>query len=290
MAERQTSETTTRQVDESTKFNLGLRSEHKPLSEADKNEVTGTETYPPASYPNYLPVWEVPQAKYAPLEPFDFVDRSVGADEAFPDLLCPGTKIRNLTATLGAEISGIQLSQLSTQGKDQLALLVNRKKVLVYHEQDFADLPTCIGEADDYCRYFGRLFSHSHSEFFDLHTHSMAWHSDNSFDVQPAGVTFLYALEVPDEGGDTMFVDTERAYERLSPAAQKFFESLKAVHTSRDQAARAVVGGGYVRREPLDAVHPVVRTNPATGKKALFVNPQYTRRVMGLKKEESDHF
>ncbi|KAM3538909.1 hypothetical protein ARSEF1564_008177 [Beauveria bassiana] len=80
----------------------------------------------------------------------------------------------------------------------------------------------------------------------------MAWHSDNSFDVQPPGVTFLYALEVPPEGGDTVFVDMEKAYERLSPPFQNMLQGLTAVHTSRDQAARALAGGGYVRREPVD--------------------------------------
>lgn len=179
----------------------------------------------------------------------------------------------------------------------------------MFHNQDFAGLP--IGDAVDFCRYFGRLFLHSHSgapkghpeihivhsragntlspEFFSLHTHSMAWHSDNSFDVQPPGVTFLYALEVPAEGGDTVFADMEKAYERLSPAFQKMLEGLTAVHTSRDQAARALAGGGYVRREPVDTVHPIIRTNPLTGKRALFVNPQYTRQVVGFKKEESDN-
>lgn len=178
----------------------------------------------------------------------------------------------------------------------------------VFHNQDFPKLP--IGQIVDYCRYFGRLFLHSHSgfpkgypeihivhsragnrlspEFFAMHTHSMAWHSDNSFDVQPPGVTFLYALEVPPEGGDTIFADMECAYERLSPAFRNLLDGLQAVHTSRDQAARAVAGGGYVRREPVDTTHPVVRTNPRTGRKALFVNPQYTRRIVGLKTEESD--
>ncbi|KAG6013468.1 hypothetical protein E4U54_006699, partial [Claviceps lovelessii] len=307
----------TDEVDKSTKFNLGLPSEHKPLSEADPDEVNGTREYPPALYPAYLPVWESPQAKYSPLQPFEYSERALAADHTFPELLPLGSKLRNLTATLGAEVTGVQLSSLSDRGKDQLALLANEKKhhrhkfslhYEVFPNQDLASLP--IGNVVDYCRYFGRLFLHSHSgspkghpeihvvhsragntlspEFFALHTHSMAWHSDNSFDVQPAGVTFLYALEAPPDGGDTVFADTERAYERLSPAFRNLLDGLQAVHTSRDQAARAVAGGGYVRREPVDTTHPVVRTNLRTGKKALFVNPQYTRQIVGFKKEESD--
>lgn len=68
--------------------------------------------------------------RYSPLEPVEFIDRAVGADEKLSALLPPGSKIRNLTAALGAEVSGVQLSQLSAQGKDQLALLANKKKVL----------------------------------------------------------------------------------------------------------------------------------------------------------------
>ncbi|KAG6112944.1 hypothetical protein E4U13_004061 [Claviceps humidiphila] len=303
-----TDEGMTAEVDKATKVNLGIPSEHEPRTEADYDEVHGTEDYPPCLYPQYLPVWESPQAKYGPLEPFDYAERALAADSTFSELLPSGSKLRNLTATLGAEVSGVQLSALSDRGKDQLALLANEKKVLVFHNQDFPKLP--IGQIVDYCRYFGRLFLHSHSgfpkgypeihivhsragnklspEFFAMRTHSMAWHSDNSFDVQPPGVTFLYALEVPPEGGDTIFADMECAYERLSPAFRNLLDGLQAVHTSRDQAARAVAGGGYVRRKPVDTTHPVVRTNPRTGRKALFVNPQYTRRIVGLKTEESD--
>ncbi|KAG6083348.1 hypothetical protein E4U15_002019 [Claviceps sp. LM218 group G6] len=303
-----TDEGMTAEIDKATKVNLGVPSEHEPRTEADYDEVHGTEDYPPCLYPQYLPVWESPQAKYGPLEPFNYAERALAADSTFSELLTSGSKLRNLTATLGAEVSGVQLSALSDRGKDQLALLANEKKVLVFHNQDFPKLP--IGQIVDYCRYFGRLFLHSHSgfpkgypeihivhsragntlssDFFAMHTHSMAWHSDNSFDVQPPGVTFLYALEVPPEGGDTIFADTECAYERLSPAFRNLLHGLQAVHTSRDQAARAVAGGGYVRREPVDTTHPVVRTNPRTGRKALFVNPQYTRRIVGLKTEESD--
>ncbi|TWU70758.1 hypothetical protein ED733_001625 [Metarhizium rileyi] len=299
----------TYKVAKSTKSNLGPPSEHTPHSAVDYNEATGTESYAAALYPHYLPVWETPQARYSPLEAIDFKDHAFDADKGLPDLLGPESRIRNLTPVLGAEVFGVQLSQLTPRAKDQLALLTNDKKVLVFREQDFASLP--IKEAVDYCRYFGRLFLHSHSgapkghpeihivhsragntiapEFFEFHTHSMTWHSDNSFDIQPPGITFLYALEVPAEGGDTVFADAEKAYERLSSSFQKTLEGLEAIHTSRDQSARAVAGGGYVRREPIDTTHPIVRTNPLTGKKSLFVNPSYTRQVVGFKKEESDY-
>lgn len=63
MTSTETTTDMTNKVDKSTKFNLGLPSEHKPFSIADPDEVTGTEKYAPALYPSYLPVWETPQAK-----------------------------------------------------------------------------------------------------------------------------------------------------------------------------------------------------------------------------------
>lgn len=247
--------------------------------------------------------------RYPLLEEFNYIERALTADKTFPDLLPPGAKLKNITAALGAEVTGVQLSQLNNHGKDQLALLAAQKKLFVFRDQDFASLP--VGETVDFCRYFGRLFLHPHSgapmnhpeihlvhrragntiapDFFQFHTHSMAWHSDNTYEVQPPGITFLYALEVPDEGGDTVFVDTEMAYKRLSPAFQERLKGLQAMHTARDQTARARENDGYVRREPIDTVHPIVRTHPTTGKKALFVNPQFTRQVVGFKKEESDY-
>ncbi|KAL2065862.1 hypothetical protein VTL71DRAFT_3532 [Oculimacula yallundae] len=308
MSATQTQMATTREVTRAAKVSLGLPESHTPSSEQDKSEIEGTADYPPALFPNFLPVWEVPETKFPPLEPFEYIERALGADPLLPDLLGNDGKIEELTPAIGAEVFGVQLSKLTDKAKDQLALLTAEKKVLVFRDQDFASLPT--QETIEYCRYFGRLFFHPHAgfppgapeitvvhrpagntmaaEFFDLHTNSLAWHSDNTYEVQPPGVTFLYALEVPDAGGDTVFTDMEKAYERLSPAFQERLKGLEAVHTARDQTARAIAGGSYVRREPIDTAHPLVRTHPATGKKALFVNPQFTRQIIGFKKEESD--
>ncbi|KAK3077297.1 hypothetical protein LTS18_010695, partial [Coniosporium uncinatum] len=63
---------------------------------------------------------------------------------------------------------------------------------------------------------------------------------------------------------------------------------LKAIHSGFQQAAQAKSRGGVNRREPVTSVHPIVRTHPAMGEKALYVNSQFTRQIVGLKKEESD--
>lgn len=120
-------------------------------------------------------------------------------------------------------------------------------------------------------------------------TNSIAWHSDVSYEVQPPGTTFLYALDVPKAGGDTLFVNQAKAYERLSPAFRERLAGLQAVHSGYEQATAAQNRGSFVRRNPVSSIHPLVRTHPATGEKALYVNPQFTRYIVGFKQEESDY-
>lgn len=202
----------------------------------------------------------------------------------------------------------MQLSSLSGKGKDELALFVAQKKVVAFHDQDFADIP--IGDAVEFVKYFGRLHIHptspapaGHPEvhvvhrgagdtnamnFFEDRMHSVAWHTDISYERQPPGTTFLYTLETPAAGGDTVFSNMVEAYNRLSPEFQRRLSGLQAYHLGTEQAAMSKGAGGVVRREAVDSIHPLIRTHPATGERALYVNPQFTRRIVGFKKEESD--
>lgn len=270
-------------------------------------EVEGTGKHAPAAHPEYLPVWE--ETKYPPLQPFEHIEHGKGADPTFKDLLKEGSKLVDLTANIGAEVTGVQLHELSDAGKDQLALLVAQKKVVAFRDQEWANLP--IKELLDFGGYFGRHHIHptsgapkgypevhivhraaedtSAADLFTNRTTSVAWHSDVTYEQQPPGTTFLYALDIPESGGDTLFVNQAAAYRRLSPAFRERLQGLKAVHTGVDQANGAKSRGGIVRREPVTSIHPVVRTHPATGEKALFVNPQFTRYIVGFKKEESDY-
>lgn len=101
-----------------------------------------------------------------------------------------------------------------------------------------------------------------------------------------------------------MFVNQAAAYKRLSPEFRKRLHGLKVVHSGKcpsqsllhaysssiavEQADNSKNRGGVVRRDPITSIHPLVRTHPATGEKALFINPQFSRRIAGYKKEESD--
>ena len=125
-----------------------------------------------------------------------------------------------------------------------------------------------------------------------------AWHSDWSFQETPPAATLLHAKIIPPVGGDTLYADGYRAYEALSPAMQSVLAGLRGVHS----AARPYGPEGIYAREADDArsmkilwsaeaektrAHPIVRTHPVSGRKALFVNPVYTVGVEGMTADES---
>ena len=216
------------------------------------------------------------------------------ADTSFSEILKDGVRSEDITPTIGTEISGVQLSSLTDAGKAQLAALTAQRKVLVFRDQDFADLP--IEDALKYGGYFGRHHIHptsgapkGHPEVHLVHrgiddrtrevllesrTSTVAWHSDVTYETQPPGTTFLYILDKPGSGGDTLFVNTAEAYQRLSPAFRERLHGLKAVHSGIEQAESARAKESVVRREPVTNEHPLIRTHPITGEKAIFVNPQ----------------
>lgn len=115
------------------------------------------------------------------------------------------------------------------------------------------------------------------------------WHSDVSYELQPPGLTTFFLLAQPKTGGDTLFTSQVATLSKLSSQFVAFLRTLKAVHSGIEQAdfSRSGKRGGIVRREPVENIHPVVRKHPVTGQEALYVNRQFTRRIVGLKREES---
>jgi sulfonate dioxygenase len=132
------------------------------------------------------------------------------------------------------------------------------------------------------------------------------WHSDVSYELQvsvsslfqlpyltyyaqPPGLTTFFLLAQPTTGGDTLFTSQVQTLKKLSPQFIAFLRTLKAVHSGVEQAnfSRSGRRGGIVRREPVEHVHPLIRRHPVTGDEAIYVNRQFTRRIVGLKREES---
>ncbi|KAK0506050.1 alpha-ketoglutarate-dependent sulfonate dioxygenase [Armillaria luteobubalina] len=288
--------TTTTETSQSSSLKL-----HSP------NGKESQETY---KYARLLPVFVNNQ--YPPLTPFDHVDPGHRAlDHSNPRaFLDNATSIVDLTPHLGTEIRGVNLATLDSDGRDQLALEVAKRGVLVFRDQqDFIDRgPDFYLQ---FAKHFGRLHIHpcsGHPEGYpELHlvyknanatfnfeqsdsVTSTLWHSDVSYELQPPGLTGLFLLSSPETGGDTLFTSQVQALKKLSPQFVAFLRTLKAVHSGVEQAnhSRAGKRGGIVRREPVENVHPIVRRHPVTGEEALYVNRQFTRRIVGLKREESE--
>ncbi len=164
-----------------------------------------------------------------------------------------------------------------------------------------------------FARRFGPISIHPYAAAVDGHPEVMrvfkekddkvnfggGWHSDMTFLEKPPLGSVLYAREVPPQGGDTMFANQYLAYEALSPGMKRTLDGLNAVHSANAQYG--VDGMSEANRHndqrsmkpktsddaKAEIVHPVVRTHPETGKRALYVNIGFTQRFEGWTKEES---
>ncbi|KAM9930241.1 hypothetical protein OXX80_009458, partial [Metschnikowia pulcherrima] len=263
-----------------------------------------------AKFPDFLPTWD-PSQKYKPLKFFKHEDPGARADPSFPNLFPKDSEhqTKRVTPKLGSEVRGIQISELNDQGKDELALLVAERGVVIFRDQNFAEKGPQF--AVEFGKHFGRLHIHptsgaplNHPELhityrradptefdrvFSQRTSAISWHSDVSYELQPPGTTFFSVLDGPDAGGDTIFADTEEAYNRLSPEFQKRLQGLHVLHSSEQQASNSRDQGGIERRTPVSNVHPLIRTHPVTGRKNIFLNRPFARRIVELKEEESDY-
>lgn len=127
---------------------------------------------------------------------------------------------------------------------------------------------------------------------------SNGWHSDITFEPVPSDYAILKVHTTPKTGGDTLWASAYEAYSRLSPPIATLLEGLSAYHEAKWFKPAAEALGNKVRSderghplnkgEDLEAVHPVIRVNPVTGWKGLFVNKEFTKRILGVSKDESD--
>ena len=207
--------------------------------------------------------------------------------------------VRPLTPTLGAEIHGIDLSRpLGNQQFQEVHDALMAHQVIFFREQDISR-----EEHKDFGRKFGELHIHpsapgpeGHPEILMIHADENSkqvaghrWHSDVSCDPEPPMGSILRLHTVPDPGGDTLFASMHAAYEALSDRMKSYLDGLIAVHDGGpNYRRRAAIDGRTDNREFPRAEHPVIRTHPVTGKKAIFVNPVFTVAIKGLSEEEGD--
>jgi len=117
---------------------------------------------------------------------------------------------------------------------------------------------------------------------YDPNPVTVTWHADTTHMAAPPALTLLLARVLPPVGGDTMFANAALAYENLSPGLRGVLDGLRAVHQGTELAASAGLD-----RDAVTTTHPVVRTHPETGRRALFVNGNYVDRFDGWTREES---
>lgn len=208
--------------------------------------------------------------------------------------------LRPTTPHLGAEASGIDLTQpLSNSAATALREALLRHGVLFFRDQRFThDSQKAIG------RLFGPLHIHpnipgppGHPEILPIHVDATskrvageAWHSDVSCDAEPPLGSILHLHTVPESGGDTLFACQYAAYDALSPPMQAFLQGLTATHSGERayRKANRLLGIDDTGRVFPSATHPVVRTHPDTGRRALYVNEYFTLRIEELTEAESD--
>ena len=205
--------------------------------------------------------------------------------------------IQPLTPGIGAELHGVDLAHDLDDG----VISEIRAALLAYKVVFFRDQHITRAQHIAFARRFGDLEIHpaTPKDQPDPEVLHIAhgpqsrgqennWHSDVTWRATPSLGSILRAVEVPAVGGDTAFADMAGAYAALSPKMQEWVCGLTAVHDiARVFAGRLGVDADSLRAKFPPQEHPVVRTHPETGQRALYVNTAFTSHIVGLSAKES---
>lgn len=216
---------------------------------------------------------------------------------------------------LGAEITGADITSLSEPEFEAVRAAFAEHGVIFFRGQKTTE--------NDHIAFAERFGDINVNRFFAAHPDypqialvakepdqkdniGGGWHTDHSYDHEPALGSVLVARELPDSGGDTMFASMYKAYETLPADLKARVEGRSALHSGKhifgegpdsyyqtsdagaEDEGASRIGNAAVAAELTDPEHPIVITHPLSGKKALYVNPAFTREVVGLDKAESD--
>ncbi len=210
---------------------------------------------------------------------------------------------RPLSPALGAEIVGVDLSEpISDELFAKIQDCWHQNLVVLFRDQH-------LSEADQvrFAERFGPLaISHTRryttanpavmiisnirengKQIGALPDGEMQFHSDQCYQEKPAMASMLYAIEIPGVGGNTLFANAYKAYETLSDDIKRRLDGRKAMH-AYDYDAASMKRGTRIKEGVPHFAHPAVRTHPATGRKALYVNRLMTIGIEGLPEAESD--
>jgi taurine dioxygenase len=215
----------------------------------------------------------------------------------------PQFEIKRVAGALGAEIHGVDLAAGLTE-----SLAARVRQVLLDHQviffrdqqltpAQFLRFAQAMGQPVEYPFVKGiqgypviipvMKLEHERTNFGGI------WHSDTTYLEQPPMGSMLLAREVPPFGGDTLFASQYAAYEALSEGMRRLLDPLVAINSSakadvsKTREDRIASDGRADAKKDYVSAHPVVRTHPETGRKALYVNVAHTLRFDGMTEEES---
>ncbi len=231
-------------------------------------------------------------------KPFDFKGGKLLVSEQ------AGVLVKRVGVPLGAEVSGVDLRKpLSIAQFKAIEDALVDNELIILRDQDISS-----DELMAFGHRFGELTVHPFApnegknapELIKFRNDEKTppygtdvWHSDETFRAEPPMATVLIAKEVPAIGGDTMFVSMSAAYDGLSDRMQQFIGGLEGIHDMKP--FRPLFGKSEEERKKLQhfelmyppQLHPVVRIHPISGRKVLFVNPQFTVGINGMEEHES---
>ena len=192
--------------------------------------------------------------------------------------------VTRLAGALGAEIHGPNISNISAEEIEAIKALLLEHLVIFLPDQSPSQLDHVA-----FGRHFGTLEGHPNlskdsnalPEIFELQASSGGvadeWHTDLTFQEKPALMSILHMVTCPATGGDTMWTSLYAAYDELSEPMKMLCDNLTALHDALPH-----------NHPEQTAIHPVVRVHPLTGRKALYVNEHFTRRIVEMNATESE--
>ena len=208
--------------------------------------------------------------------------------------------IKLLSGALGAEVQGVELKDSSKKNFDIINNLLLEHKVIFFRNQNITTeeqitLAKCFGPLEKHIYVKGR---EKYPEIVRIikgpnekHQWGETWHTDVSYNVKPTKVIILRSIKIPPVGGDTMFSNMEIAWDTLDEEIKNKVKNKKALHSSLGAAAfvekyEKMKGNGNI--EEYTNIHPILRTHPETGKKILYVNSMYTKKILDMNEKESN--
>ncbi len=210
-----------------------------------------------------------------------------------------GFSVKKISPHIGALISGIDLTKdVSREICHQLKEVLLEAKVLFFRDQDIS-----LEQHLAFARQFGELEVHPFAPTHKDHPEVLVishgkesrgkenfWHSDVTWRKEPSLGSILRAKKVPETGGDTLFSDMYAAYDNLSDEIKKKVEGRVAVHDFGRVFGRKLSPEKQqeMREKYPLSEHPIIRTHPETGRKAIYVNTAFTDSIKDMDKTESD--